>query len=235
MFNQPRPLRPAKPWQASSYVGSSREDLAFSAARWTEEAPAAFADSGMPVRSSGFDVDHYEAMPLPLTHQARKAWALLDNEHEQQDFAEEKNASQESSSTNAHLPFVPDVYESVTGKKNPKAQAVTSPVTVAPQDEATLPTDALANPDASAQAEFAAKERVAQDVLLSDQEPDAKALPPLDADASEARADEADTDVAEDIIFWAIFCTLSILHLHFTVFGVHDVLKVNCRTATHSV
>jgi flagellar biosynthesis/type III secretory pathway protein FliH len=122
----------------------------------------------------------------------------LDNEHELQDFAEEKNASQESSSTNAHLPFVPDVYESVTGKKNPKAQAVTSPVTVAPQDEATLPTDALANPDASAQAEFAAKERVAQDVLLSDQEPDAKALPPLDADASEASADEADTDVADD-------------------------------------
>ena len=195
MFNQPRPLRPAKPWQASSYVGSSREDLAFSAARWTDEAPAAFADSGMPVRSTGFDADHYEAMPLPLTHQARKAWALLDNEHEQQDFAEEKNTSQESSSTNAHLPFVLDVYDSVIGKKSQPAHAATPAVAATPQDAAVLPEDELATQDVLEDAALAEEALAQEAAALSD--PAAHALqaepqPSLDAEACEDSLDGAE-------------------------------------------
>lgn len=116
MFNQPRPLRPAKPWQSTSYLRSSREEQPFSAARWTEAQPQAFADTGMPPRRTDFAVDNYEPMTEPLSAQAKKALALLEAEHSHEAFAQEKNASEDGSSTNAHLPFVPDVYKSRADK-----------------------------------------------------------------------------------------------------------------------
>ena len=202
MFNQPRPLRPAKPWQASSYLRVSRQEQPFNAELWTQEDAPQFADSGMPTRSTGFAADTYQAMTQPLSAQAKKALALLDEEHSLEVFAQEKNAAQDGSSTNAHLPFVLDVYESVIGKKSQTAQAVTPAVAVATLQEATLPNDTLANQDTTAEAVLVDEALAPQAAPLSEaglhetsgqaQAPDAEISPSLDTDTSVDSAKEAE-------------------------------------------
>ena len=193
MFNQPRPLRPAKPWQASSYLRVSRQEQPFNAELWTQKDAPQFADSAMPARSTGFAADTYQAMTQPLSAQAKKALALLDEEHSFEVFAQEKNPSEDGSSTNAHLPFVLDVYESVTNKKTTTAQAVTPAVAAAVQNESALPTQEHVNQDVLTEPEPTDNEMAAQDALPLDKEPDAQTPQPLDADAttfSEGEAEE---------------------------------------------
>jgi len=134
LYNQPRPLRPAKPWEAVNYLHSSRDDLGFDAARWSKPDPINFADAGLVTPNMGFDADSYEPMHEPLTPQAIKALALLDDEHRNEDFAQEKDEPQDGSSTNAHMPFVLDVYVPI-GVKSPSAK-------LDPLSAAQLPTSA---------------------------------------------------------------------------------------------
>jgi len=141
-------LRPAKPWQSNSYLRSSREDLSFDAAHWQGQPVQTFAEGGMTPHVSGFAADSYQPMSLPLSEQAQKAWALLDDAHDQQDFAEEKSASQDNSSTNAHLPFVLDVYQSVVPKSAQRGQAQTSVGSMTTAQK--FVRDALAEPELAA-------------------------------------------------------------------------------------
>ena len=148
MYNQPRPLRPAKPWQSVNYLQTSREDLGFDAARWSERKPKEFADAGLGVHDTGFDADHYVPMSQPLTPQAIKALALLDDEHRNEDFAEQKEQSQDGTSSNAHLPFVLDVYEPppVNRPKSVATKSHADDVLLAAyaKDKKAAPTDDLA-------------------------------------------------------------------------------------------
>ncbi len=149
MYNQPRPLRPAKPWQAVNYLKSSREDLGFDAARWNDREPTNFADAGLPAHSTGFDADRYEPMTEPLTPQAIKALALLDDEHRNENFAEQKEGSQDGSSTSAHLPFVLDVYGPIGAKPgNVKLGELDAAETLPrPHDDASQTRDASQDDD----------------------------------------------------------------------------------------
>ncbi len=143
MYNQPRPLRPAKPWEAVNYLHASRDDLGFDAARWSKPNTPNFADAGLVAHSTGFDPDRYEPMHEPLTPQAIKALALLDDEHRNEDFAVQKEQSQDGSSTNAHLPFVLDVY-------TPIGVASGQPKPGKPNAQATTPAHEVTTPNASA-------------------------------------------------------------------------------------
>lgn len=155
MFNQPRPLRPAKPWQSTRYLRSSREEEPFSAAQWTEAQPAAFADTGMPSGRNDFSADSYAPMTEPLSAQAKKALALLDAEHSHETFAQEKDASEDGSSTNAHLPFVLDVYKSRAGKPLHAAKAAPVEPPCVTDDASPQPAVALAEMAQAAAAETA--------------------------------------------------------------------------------
>ncbi len=203
MFNQPRPLRPAKPWQSTSYLRSTREEQPFSAARWTDAEPQAFADTGMPPRRTDFAVDSYEPMTEPLSAQAKKALALLDAEHSHEAFAQEKNASEDGSSTNAHLPFVLDVYTSRSDKTRHvvKPQPVVAPFVaddLSPHTAVNLaevvPAETAETVDEPApdtdQEDHAMAESQATPVLELDGEP---------ADAPSEIATEAVTDIQEQV------------------------------------
>ena len=187
MYNQPRPLRPAKPWEAVNYLHASRDDLGFDAARWSKPDPIHFADAGLVAHSTGFDADRYEPMQEPLTPQAIKALALLDDEHRNEDFAEQKLDSKDGSSTNAHLPFVLDVYVPVGVKSGlpkqdkPNAQAMTPAHDMALSGTAALSSDA-GLPEAQPQ-EMAPPESA-----------DASVTPALhaEADASQTATEPAD-------------------------------------------
>ena len=189
MYNQPRPLRPAKPWEAVNYLHASRDDLGFDAARWSKPDPIHFADAGLVAHSTGFDADRYEPMQEPLTPQAIRALALLDDEHRNEDFAEQKQASKDGSSTNAHLPFVLDVYVPVGVKASPpkedksNAQALTPAHDEALSDLPTLSSDA-ALPGAQPQA------------LTPTESADASATPALDAQADGSQAATEPADLA---------------------------------------
>lgn len=196
MFNQPRPLRPAKPWQSNNYLRSSREDLSFEAAHWQGQPVQTFAEGGITPHVSGFAADRYQPMSLPLSEQAQKAWALLDDAHEPQDLAEENSPSQDSASSNAHLPFVLDVYESVVPKSAARGQAQTpaAPLTTAQG----FVRDALAEPEVAAVSEPSADE-VPAGLEASQVMPQAAALEGQNDisafDAAHTAQDDADVDV----------------------------------------
>jgi flagellar biosynthesis/type III secretory pathway protein FliH len=196
-------LRPAKPWQSTSYLRSTREEQPFSAARWTEAQPQAFADTGMPPRRTDFAADNYEPMTEPLSAEAKKALALLDAEHSHEAFAQEKNASEDGSSTNAHLPFVLDVYKSRSDKTLhvAKPQPVVAPFVaddLSPQAAVDLaevvPAETAETVDEPApdtdQEDHAMAESQATSVLELDGEP---------ADAPAEIATEAETEIQEQV------------------------------------
>jgi flagellar biosynthesis/type III secretory pathway protein FliH len=90
----------------------------YASTSWTEEEETAnFADVGYPAKASGFSADHYQPMKQPLTQQAKVSLALLEGEYRNEQFGEEKPASQDSSATNAHLPFVMDSFAATRKSK----------------------------------------------------------------------------------------------------------------------
>jgi len=193
LFNQPRPLRPAKPWQASGYLRSPQHEPAFDAARWNDKPLHTYADSAMPARSTGFAADSYQPMSQPLSEQAKKALARLEEEHRQERLAQEKDASEDGSSTNEHLPFVPDVYESVvpTSAKRAAAPAAASAV-AEPEPEQPLPPDMAAGSDVVPPLEDAHAEQApdAHPSESAQEESIAAAEPAQDDTPEEAMADD---------------------------------------------
>jgi len=187
LYNQPRPLRPAKPWEAVNYLHASRDDLGFDAARWSKPDPISFADAGLVAHSTGFDADRYEPMQEPLTPQAIKALALLDDEHRNEDFAEQKLESKDGSSTNAHLPFVLDVYVPVGVKSG-------SPKQDKPHAQDMTPAHDEALPFASALPSDAGLPEGQPQELAQPESAEGSVTPALntDADASQAAMESAE-------------------------------------------
>jgi len=110
LFNQPHPARAAVPWQPNAGIAKKLSSRGYATTSWTTDEPEAFADLGYPAKSSGFSADHYQPMRQPLSKQAQASLALLEGEYRNESFGEEKPASQPSSATNEHLPFVMDHY-----------------------------------------------------------------------------------------------------------------------------
>lgn len=116
MFESPRPLRAATPWQSSARLVPEREVPSFASTRWREAAGPEFQDAGMPAHADGFNADRYEPMTQPLSPSALKAWALLNDEYADEALGEAQGELQDNVSPNAHLPFVPDVYRPIPTK-----------------------------------------------------------------------------------------------------------------------
>ncbi|WP_310610189.1 FliH/SctL family protein [Limnohabitans sp.] len=110
MFNQPHPVRADVPWQPNASTTKKLSSRGYATTSWTSDEPTAFADLGYPAKSGGFSAAHYQPMRQPLSSQAQASLALLEGEHRNESFGEEKSPSQVGSETNAHLPFVMDSF-----------------------------------------------------------------------------------------------------------------------------
>ena len=110
MFNQPHPVRADVPWQPNAGITKKLSSRGYATTSWTSDEPTAFADLGYPAKSGGFSAAHYQPMRQPLSSQAQASLALLEGEHRNESFGEEKSPSQVASETNAHLPFVMDSF-----------------------------------------------------------------------------------------------------------------------------
>lgn len=117
LFNQTQTARAAVPWQPNAGISQKLSSRGYATTSWTEEEAAAFADVGYPAKTSGFSADHYQPMKQPLTQQAQASLALLEGEYRNEQFGEEKPASQDSTATNAHLPFVMDSFAATRKSK----------------------------------------------------------------------------------------------------------------------
>ena len=117
MFNQTQTARAAVPWQPHAGISQKLSSRGYATTSWTEEESAAFADVGYPAKPSGFSADHYQPMKQPLTQQAKASLALLEGEYRNEQFGEEKPASQDSTASNAHLPFVMDSFAATRKSK----------------------------------------------------------------------------------------------------------------------
>ena len=117
MFNQTQTARAAVPWQPRADVSQKLSSRGYATTSWTEEDAAAFADVGYPAKPSGFSADHYQPIKQPLTQQAKASLALLEGESRNEQFGEEKQASQDSPASNAHLPFVMDSFAATRKSK----------------------------------------------------------------------------------------------------------------------
>lgn len=117
MFNQTQTARAAVPWQPHAGISQKLSSRGYATTSWTEEEVAAFADVGYPAKPSGFSADHYQPMKQPLTQQAQASLALLEGEYRNEQFGEEKPASQDSTASNAHLPFVMDSFAATRKSK----------------------------------------------------------------------------------------------------------------------
>jgi flagellar biosynthesis/type III secretory pathway protein FliH len=105
------------PWQPHADISRKLSSRGYATTSWTEEEAANFADVGYPAKPSGFSADHYQPMKQPLTQQAKASLALLEGEYRNEQLGEEKPASQDSSATNAHLPFVMDSFAATRKSK----------------------------------------------------------------------------------------------------------------------
>jgi len=110
LFNQPHPVRADVPWQPNAGITQKLSSRGYATTSWTSDEPEPFADLGYPAKSSGFSAAHYQPMRQPLSAQAQASLALLEGEHRNESFGEEKSPSQIGSETNAHLPFVIDSF-----------------------------------------------------------------------------------------------------------------------------
>ena len=117
MFNQTQTARAAVPWQPRVDISKKSSSRGYAATRWTDDAAASFADVGYPAKPSGFSADHYQPMTQPLSQQAQASLDLLEGEYRNEAFGEEKPASQDSKSSNAHLPFVMDSFAATRKSK----------------------------------------------------------------------------------------------------------------------
>ena len=117
MFNQAQSARAAVPWQPHADISHKLSSRGYATTRWTEEAAAGFADVGYPAKAGGFSADHYQPMQQPLTQQAKASLALLEGDYRNEPFGEEKPESQDSTSSNAHLPFVMDSFAATRKSK----------------------------------------------------------------------------------------------------------------------
>ena len=117
MFNQPQTARAAVPWQPHAGVSQKLSSRGYATTSWTDEEAASFADVGYPAKPSGFSADHYQPMKQPLTQQAQASLALLEGEYRNEQFGEEKPASQDSTASNSHLPFVMDGFAATRKSK----------------------------------------------------------------------------------------------------------------------
>ena len=117
MFNPSQTARAAVPWQPHAGISQKLSSRGYATTHWTEEEAAGFADVGYPAKPSGFSADHYQPMKQPLSKQAQASLALLEGEYRNEALGEEKPASQDSTATNAHLPFVMDSFAATRKSK----------------------------------------------------------------------------------------------------------------------
>ena len=140
MYNQPRPLRPEKPWQAAANLMPQSERRSFASAQWGTDEPDAdgFEAMGLRTEPKDFSAMRVEPMMHPLPKHIMTALALLDEaqqKHEQSDPFVGPTSTDPQESDNSHLPFVPMVYQAVdwSGK----------PIIVQPEPEVLVPEEAL--------------------------------------------------------------------------------------------
>ena len=117
MFNQTQTARAAVPWQPHAGISQKLSSRGYATTSWTDQEAASFAEVSYPAKPSGFSADHYQPMKQPLTQQAQASLALLEGEYRNEQFGDEKPASQDSTSTNAHLPFVMDSFAATRKSK----------------------------------------------------------------------------------------------------------------------
>ena len=117
MFNQTQPRRSAVAWQPQSTLALKLSERGYGTTQWTTEEADDFATLGYPAKTTGFSADHYQPMTQPLSKQALASLALLEDEYRNETLGEEKPESVESTSTNAHLPFVMDDFAATRKSK----------------------------------------------------------------------------------------------------------------------
>jgi flagellar biosynthesis/type III secretory pathway protein FliH len=110
LFNQPHTSRKAVPWQPNSDASKKLSGRSYSVTNWTSQESSPFESSDYPVHASGFSAAHYQPINQKLSRQAKASLDLLEGEHRNENFGEEKKSSQASSETNEHLPFVMDEF-----------------------------------------------------------------------------------------------------------------------------
>lgn len=106
------------PWQ--SHVGLAQKlcDRGYTTTSWTDEAPADFADMGLPPKSSGFSAAHYQPVKQSLSKQAQASLALFEREYRNEASVDANPAEvQTQEDPNAHLPFVFDDYAATRKSK----------------------------------------------------------------------------------------------------------------------
>ncbi len=117
MFNQPHPARAAVPWQPNAGIAHKLSSRGYATTRWGSDEPEDFAELGYPAKPGGFSADHYQPTRQPLSQQAMASLALLEGEHRNEALGEEKPASQPSTASNEHLPFVMDQFAATRKSK----------------------------------------------------------------------------------------------------------------------
>ncbi len=105
------------PWQPNAGIALKLSSRGYDTTQWTDEAPADFADLGLPPRPSGFSAAHYQSSKQRLSKQAQASLALLEGEYRNETFGASPSAEPEAQDPNAHLPFVFDAYAATRKSK----------------------------------------------------------------------------------------------------------------------
>jgi flagellar biosynthesis/type III secretory pathway protein FliH len=144
-------LRPQKPWQAAANLISKSERRLFASANWEKDVPQVdgFEETELHhTNPKEFAAMQVQPMMHPLPKHIMTALALLDEaqkKHEERgQFGEQATTSPSDESPNAHLPFVPMVYQAVDWSGKPiVVQEEAAPVV---QAEAQAPSEETPEP-----------------------------------------------------------------------------------------
>ena len=105
------------PWQPNAGIALKLSSRGYATTQWADEAPADFADLGLPPRPSGFSAAHYQPSKQQLSKQAQASLALLEGQYRNETFGASPSATPEAEDPNAHLPFVFDAYAATRKSK----------------------------------------------------------------------------------------------------------------------
>jgi flagellar biosynthesis/type III secretory pathway protein FliH len=118
LFNQPHSARAAVPWQPHAGIAQKLSRRGYATTSWTHDAPAEFADLGLPPKASGFSAAHYQPTQQHLSKQAQASLALFEREHRGDTLGDDTLTSAKAEEDpNAHLPFVFDAYAATRKSK----------------------------------------------------------------------------------------------------------------------
>ena len=105
------------PWQSNAGIALKLSSRGYATTQWTDEAPADFADLGLPPKASGFSAAHYQPSKQHLSKQAQASLALLEGEYRNESFGDHTETTPQEQDPNAHLPFVFDAYAATRKSK----------------------------------------------------------------------------------------------------------------------